>query len=183
MRRLHRPFERATRERLPRPLRVGRRRGGDDNRGARHERQAPSGSACLHRSRRVPMRLLHAGTGDVRRCSHPRRTCEVGGGNSRMDERQSLPVLVLSPNRLCGRGGGDAREGGLMDAFAYGRAADIEDALAEGGAPSTIFLAGATELLNWLRLGVVKPTRVIDLTQLKGLADIVRLPGGGLRIG
>jgi len=70
-----------------------------------------------------------------------------------------------------------------MDAFAYGRAAGIEDALAEGSGPNTVFLAGGTELLNWLRLGIAKPERVIDLTQLKGLADIVPLPDGGLRIG
>jgi xanthine dehydrogenase YagS FAD-binding subunit len=70
-----------------------------------------------------------------------------------------------------------------MDSFAYGRAADTNDALAEGGGPNTVFLAGGTELLNWLRLGIAKPTRVIDLTPLKGLAEIVGLPGGGLRIG
>jgi xanthine dehydrogenase YagS FAD-binding subunit len=70
-----------------------------------------------------------------------------------------------------------------MDSFVYGRAADMKDALAEGGGPNTVFLAGGTELLNWLRLGIAKPTRVIDLTPLKELADIMGLPGGGLRIG
>ena len=70
-----------------------------------------------------------------------------------------------------------------MDSFAYGRAAGIEDVLAETGGPNTAFLAGGTELLNWLRLGIAKPERVIDITQLEGLADIVRLPDGGLRIG
>ena len=70
-----------------------------------------------------------------------------------------------------------------MDSFAYGRAAGIEDALAEGSGPNTVFLAGGTELLNWLRLGIAKPERVIDLTQLNGLAEIMRLQDGGLRIG
>ena len=70
-----------------------------------------------------------------------------------------------------------------MDSFVYGRAAEIGEALADGIATNTVFLAGGTELLNWLRLGIAKPARVIDLMQLKGLADIVRLPGGGLRIG
>src|SRR5260221_8857088 len=99
-----------------------------------------------------------------------------------MDERQSLPLLILSPDRR-GRRGGDGCEGGLMDSFAYGRAASIEDALAEGSGPNTVFLAGGTELLNWLRLGIAKPERVIDLTQLNGLSEIMRLPDGGLRIG
>jgi len=70
-----------------------------------------------------------------------------------------------------------------MDSFAYGRAAGIEDVLAETGGPNTAFLAGGTELLNWLRLGIAKPERVIEITQVKGLADIVRLPDGGLRVG
>jgi xanthine dehydrogenase YagS FAD-binding subunit len=70
-----------------------------------------------------------------------------------------------------------------MQAFAYGYAADVGEALAEGGAPDTVFLAGGTELLNWLRLGITKPTRVIDIARLKGLAGVARLPGGGLRIG
>jgi xanthine dehydrogenase YagS FAD-binding subunit len=70
-----------------------------------------------------------------------------------------------------------------MDSFAYGRAAGIEDVFAEAGGPNTAFLAGGTELLNWLRLGIASPERVIDITQLKGLANIVPLPDGGLRIG
>jgi len=70
-----------------------------------------------------------------------------------------------------------------MQAFAYGHAADIGEALAEGGAPDTLFLAGGTELLNWLRLGIAKPARVIDIARLEGLAGITRLPDGGLRIG
>jgi xanthine dehydrogenase YagS FAD-binding subunit len=70
-----------------------------------------------------------------------------------------------------------------MQSFDYGHAADIGEALANGDAPNTVFLAGGTELLNWLRLGVAKPARVIDLARLKGFADITRLPGGGLRIG
>jgi len=70
----------------------------------------------------------------------------------------------------------------MMQTFAYGQAADIGEALAEGAAPDTMFLAGGTELLNWLRLRIARP-RIIDLTGLKGLADITPLPQGGLRIG
>jgi CO/xanthine dehydrogenase FAD-binding subunit len=56
-----------------------------------------------------------------------------------------------------------------MQTFAYGQAAHMGDALAEGAAPDTIFLAGGTELLNWLRLGIAKPTRVIDLMRSRAL--------------
>jgi xanthine dehydrogenase YagS FAD-binding subunit len=71
----------------------------------------------------------------------------------------------------------------MMQAFAYGQAADVGEALKEGGSPDTVFLAGGTELLNWLRLGIAKPARVIDIARLEGLAGVERLPNGGLHIG
>jgi xanthine dehydrogenase YagS FAD-binding subunit len=70
-----------------------------------------------------------------------------------------------------------------METFVYARAANVEEAVTQGAVPETLFLAGGTELLNWLRLEIAKPARVIDILGLKGLADIVRLPNGGLRIG
>ena len=69
-----------------------------------------------------------------------------------------------------------------MQTFAYGQATDMGEALAEGVAPDTMFLAGGTELLNWLHLGIARPTRIIDLTALKELGKITPLPHGGLRI-
>jgi xanthine dehydrogenase YagS FAD-binding subunit len=70
-----------------------------------------------------------------------------------------------------------------MQGFAYGRPADMKETLAEGGAPDTVFLAGGTELLNWIRLGIAKPARVIDISRLDGLTGVTRLPDAGLRIG
>jgi xanthine dehydrogenase YagS FAD-binding subunit len=70
-----------------------------------------------------------------------------------------------------------------METFAYGRAANIGEAVAQGAVPETQFLAGGTELLNWLRLGITKPARLIDILRLEGLAEITRLPNRGLRIG
>jgi xanthine dehydrogenase YagS FAD-binding subunit len=49
--------------------------------------------------------------------------------------------------------------------------------------PGTVALAGGTELLNWLRLGIAAPERVVDISRVAGLDRIERLPGGGLRIG
>ncbi|HEX3762814.1 MAG TPA: xanthine dehydrogenase family protein subunit M [Kofleriaceae bacterium] len=71
----------------------------------------------------------------------------------------------------------------MMLPFGYARAASVDQALAAGAAPDTAFLAGGTELLNWLRLGVAAPTRLIDITRLHELARIEPLPRGGLRIG
>jgi xanthine dehydrogenase YagS FAD-binding subunit len=67
--------------------------------------------------------------------------------------------------------------------FAYARAASVTDAVAGGGAGDTMFLAGGTELLNWLRLGISTPQRVLDITRLAELGRIEPLPRGGLRIG
>ena len=67
--------------------------------------------------------------------------------------------------------------------FRYARAATVDQAIAAGAAPNTAFLAGGTELLNWLRLGVAAPVRLVDITRLDGLARIEPLPDGGLRIG
>lgn len=67
--------------------------------------------------------------------------------------------------------------------FRYARATTIDQAIAAGAAPNTAFLAGGTELLNWLRLGVAAPVRLVDITRLDGLARIEPLPDGGLRIG
>jgi xanthine dehydrogenase YagS FAD-binding subunit len=70
-----------------------------------------------------------------------------------------------------------------MQGFAYGRADNMAETLAEGSAPDTMFLAGGTELLNWLRLGIANPARIIDISRLDELSGITRLPDAGLRIG
>jgi xanthine dehydrogenase YagS FAD-binding subunit len=70
-----------------------------------------------------------------------------------------------------------------MRPFAYTRASSLEDALAAAGTPGTRLLAGGTELLNWMRLGVVAPERVVDISRLDGLARIELASDAGLRIG
>jgi xanthine dehydrogenase YagS FAD-binding subunit len=70
-----------------------------------------------------------------------------------------------------------------MRPFAYARARTLEDALSAAAEPGTAVLAGGTELLNWMRLGVTAPDRVIDISRVDGLAEIEPLSGGGLRIG
>jgi xanthine dehydrogenase YagS FAD-binding subunit len=70
-----------------------------------------------------------------------------------------------------------------MRPFAYARATTLDDALAAAREPGTSVLAGGTELLNWLRLGIAAPDRVLDITHVAGLDRIEPLPDGGLRIG
>jgi xanthine dehydrogenase YagS FAD-binding subunit len=70
-----------------------------------------------------------------------------------------------------------------MRPLEYARATNLDEALALAATPGTAVLAGGTELLNWLRLGVAAPERVVDITRAAGLEAIESLPGGGLRIG
>jgi xanthine dehydrogenase YagS FAD-binding subunit len=70
-----------------------------------------------------------------------------------------------------------------MTPFAYARATSLDQAVAAAAEPDTAFLAGGTELLNWLRLGITAPSRVVDITRLDALERIEPLPDGGLRIG
>lgn len=57
-----------------------------------------------------------------------------------------------------------------MNDFEYHRAARLDDAMAHAAAERSHYIAGGTELLNWIRLGIVEPERVIDL----GFSDVDR---------
>lgn len=70
-----------------------------------------------------------------------------------------------------------------MQPFGYARADGLDEALTAVREPGTMVLAGGTELLNWMRLGVLAPERVVDISRTQGLDMIESLPNGGLRIG
>lgn len=70
-----------------------------------------------------------------------------------------------------------------MRPFAYARAESVGRAFSAVAIPGTAVLAGGTELLNWMRLGIAAPDRVVDITHLADLDRIESLPRGGLRIG
>jgi xanthine dehydrogenase YagS FAD-binding subunit len=67
--------------------------------------------------------------------------------------------------------------------FSYARASSSADAIMLSSMPDTMILAGGTELLNWNRIGIVKPSRVVDITRIPGLEGVEALPNGGVRIG
>jgi xanthine dehydrogenase YagS FAD-binding subunit len=70
-----------------------------------------------------------------------------------------------------------------MNPFAYARAADLAGAVATvSGRPGAAFLAGGTNLVDHMKLGVAKPDLLVDVTRLP-FDRIEELPGGGLRIG
>ena len=70
-----------------------------------------------------------------------------------------------------------------MRPFAYERARDAAGALAastEG--PDARYLAGGTNLVDLMKLGVEQPARLVDVSRLP-MDAIEELPDGGLRIG
>jgi xanthine dehydrogenase YagS FAD-binding subunit len=68
-----------------------------------------------------------------------------------------------------------------MQNFAYARARDAATAVSAGSQDAT-FLAGGTELVNWMRLGIAAPERVIDITRVEELR-FIRTNGGRISIG
>jgi len=56
--------------------------------------------------------------------------------------------------------------------FGYARAGTAEAAAGALAGPGTAVIAGGTELLNWFRLGIAAPDRVVDIGGLDGLRGI-----------
>ena len=71
-----------------------------------------------------------------------------------------------------------------MNPFSYTCAADPQQATqATAANASAKFLAGGTNLIDLMKMGVERPTQLVDLNRLP-LAQIEELPnGGGVRIG
>jgi len=70
-----------------------------------------------------------------------------------------------------------------MNPFRYERASDAESAVALlAQAPGGVFLAGGTNLVDHMRLGVRQPDLLVDISHLP-YDRIEPLPGGGMRIG
>src|SRR5690348_9334436 len=70
-----------------------------------------------------------------------------------------------------------------MRPFAYARPADVTESVREVAAdPDAVFLAGGTNLVDHLRLGVATPGRVVDVRTLTS-REIEDTDDGGLRVG
>src|SRR5882724_3827222 len=98
-----------------------------------------------------------------------------------MDERQPLPLRGLSAD--CSGGSRCSEEGrARMNNFSYARPQSAPEAVKLGGVDSTMFLAGGTELLNWMRLGISAPAQVVDIGLVAEMRGI-RKEGNNLWIG
>jgi xanthine dehydrogenase YagS FAD-binding subunit len=67
--------------------------------------------------------------------------------------------------------------------FAYARPADVDEAVrAVAADPAAVFLAGGTNLVDHLRLGVARPALLVDVRTLTS-GEVTATSEGGLRIG
>jgi len=99
-------------------------------------------------------------------------------GNPGADERQPVPLWRLRQHRPGYLGGGQQ-----VRPFAYQRAEDVPKAVAMlAEAPNGTFLAGGTNLVDLMRLGVATPEVLVDMRRLTS-DRVEELPDGGLRIG
>jgi xanthine dehydrogenase YagS FAD-binding subunit len=70
-----------------------------------------------------------------------------------------------------------------MNSFEFSRATDVADAVRQMAAdPDAAFVAGGTNLIDLIKEGVTKPSRLIDITRL-ALNRVENTSDGGLRIG
>jgi xanthine dehydrogenase YagS FAD-binding subunit len=76
-----------------------------------------------------------------------------------------------------------AEQEGAMNNFEFSRASDVADAIRQIAAdPDAKFVAGGTNLIDLIKEGVARPSRLIDITRLP-LNRIEETGDGGLRIG
>jgi xanthine dehydrogenase YagS FAD-binding subunit len=70
-----------------------------------------------------------------------------------------------------------------VNSFDYLRPATISEAVAAASTPGSAYLAAGTNLLDLMKGGVARPSRLVDINRLPGLDRIENLPGGSVRIG
>jgi xanthine dehydrogenase YagS FAD-binding subunit len=70
-----------------------------------------------------------------------------------------------------------------MNTFVYVRPATVQEAVAAASEPGAAYLAAGTNLLDLMKGGVARPTRLVDISRLPDLDRIDDLPDGSVRIG
>src|SRR5712675_1788270 len=70
-----------------------------------------------------------------------------------------------------------------MKTFDYIRPATIAEAVATASEPGATYLAAGTNLLDLMKGGITRPSRLVDISHLPGLGLIEDLADGGVRIG
>lgn len=70
-----------------------------------------------------------------------------------------------------------------MNNFEYVSPSSVADAIAAAAVPGAAYLAAGTNLIDLMKGGIARPTRLVDVGRIPGLGAIEALPGGGVRIG
>jgi xanthine dehydrogenase YagS FAD-binding subunit len=70
-----------------------------------------------------------------------------------------------------------------MKPFDYVRPATVREAVAAAGEPGAAYLAAGTNLMDLMKGGITRPSRIVDITRLPDLDRIEELADGGVRIG
>src|SRR6202140_2493733 len=70
-----------------------------------------------------------------------------------------------------------------MKTFDYVRPATVRDAVAAAAEPGAAYLASGTNLLDLMKGGITRPSRLVDISHLPDLDRIEDLSDGGVRIG
>ena len=69
-----------------------------------------------------------------------------------------------------------------MRPFTYERATDPGGAVTAVSRAGAKYISGGTNLLDLMKLGIERPSHLVDISRLP-LKDIEQLPDGGLRVG
>src|SRR5271170_345072 len=70
-----------------------------------------------------------------------------------------------------------------MKTFDYVKPATVQEAVAAASEPGAAYLAAGTNLLDLMKGGVSRPSRLVDISRLPELDRIEDLADGGVRIG
>src|SRR5262245_4035898 len=91
---------------------------------------------------------------------HRGRTHGFGRRDPRVDEREPVPMRVLSEHRRRDPGRRQMRN------FTYAAPRDVAEAVRLAGQPDTRFIAGGTDLLNLMKDGAENYGAIIDINAL-----------------
>ena len=111
----------------------------------------------------------------------PERVREGMSGNlCRCGAYQGITEAVLEAQKALGAA---EPKGGRMKTFDYVRPATVREAVAAASEPGAAYLAAGTNLLDLMKGGIARPSRLVDISHLPGLDRIEHLADGGVRIG
>src|ERR1700685_864972 len=178
MRGLHGACERGADQFLPFARGDERREKDHYYRGAGERGSAAPDAGGFYQTRRISVWVLHLRADHVGRGAGKGRAHAVQGTDQRVHEREYLPLRCLF--QYCQSDPGSQKQSD-MNPFQYTRssvaASAIQSLVKE---PQAHLLAGGTNLIDLMKMGVVVPERLVDINPLP--LRSVEKTAAGLRI-